>query len=89
MAAAQHEGVKFEKTAERDHVAVLLRGQDAPVGLEEGSVQAEQACVWPVRWPDPQGGPVQSPSSQACLDHLSPVIAGGHKLLGHLVFGHC
>ena len=66
VAAAQHEGVKFEKTAERDHVAVLLRGQDAPVGLEEGSVQAEQACVWPVRWPDPQGGPVQSPSSQAC-----------------------
>lgn len=33
------------RPARRDHVVVLLYSQNAPVGMEEGSARAKQACV--------------------------------------------
>ena len=48
VAAVGPEGVTFEKPAGLDHAAGLLGGQKAPVAMEEGSVQAEQAHVPPL-----------------------------------------
>lgn len=52
MAAGQHSGVTRENetslrrpSLRRDHVVVLLYSQNAPVGMEEGSAQAKQACI--------------------------------------------
>ena len=49
-------------------MAVLLGGQNAPVGTEEGSIQAEQACVQPLGWSDPARLSLVLPSrASACL----------------------